>query len=99
MTVQTITKNPSGDLCQHGAYADLCITCHPEAIAKFGPQGTHDGTSYTEADWIERDNFDTDEQANGYAMYLARKHFATPYRIVVRDSRFVVEFVPEWNLR
>jgi hypothetical protein len=25
---QTITKNPSGDLCQHGAYADLCITCH-----------------------------------------------------------------------
>ena len=29
-TKQTITKNPSGDLCQHGAYADLCITCHPQ---------------------------------------------------------------------
>ncbi len=25
----TTTKNLSGDLCQHGAYADLCITCHP----------------------------------------------------------------------
>jgi hypothetical protein len=30
MTSQTITKNPSGDLCQHDAYADLCIVCHPE---------------------------------------------------------------------
>ena len=26
---QQIRSNPFGNLCQHSAYADLCITCHP----------------------------------------------------------------------
>jgi len=68
-------------------------------VAKYGPQQPHDGTAYTEADWTERDIFESQEQAEEYARYLSRKHFATPYRITESAGRFVVEFVPEWSLR
>lgn len=42
---------------------------------------------YVEADWIERDNFPTLEQARAYASFKARQYPATPYRIVETTLR------------
>ena len=54
---------------------------------------------YAPEDWIERDDFDNVDTARTYARQKARMYPSTPYRIVQRDDRYVVEFVPEWNLR
>lgn len=55
--------------------------------------------AYKASDWQERDNFESLEQAEDYATSKSRQWSATPYRVRELRGRFVVEFVPQWNLR
>ena len=57
------------------------------------------GVDYPASAWIERDNFCDLAGATAYARTFSRMYRRTPYRIVTRRARFVVQFVPEWKLR
>lgn len=61
-------------------------------------KGREPAADYPDADWVERDNFDTEAQAEGYRRMLERTYSRTPYRIIERGGRYVVEFVPEHKL-
>lgn len=55
--------------------------------------------AYDKADWHERDNFESLEQARACGSFKSRQYPMTPYRIRELRGRFVLEFVPEWKLR
>lgn len=61
--------------------------------------GKADGSIYDKADWQERDNFGSLEQAVSYGSFKSRQYPQTPYRVRQLRGRFALEFVPEWNLR
>jgi len=54
---------------------------------------------YDDSDWVERDNFDSKDQAISYVKMNMSRFGKTPYRIIEQDDRFIVEFVPEWKLK
>lgn len=56
------------------------------------------GEGYKESDWVERDNFDTKDQALAYMRMNVHRFGRTPYRVIEQNGRYTVEFVPEWKL-
>jgi hypothetical protein len=52
------------------------------------------GPRKTRGRWHERDNFPTLEGAVGYAALYHKWYPWTPYRIVPKGQRYVVQFVP-----
>ena len=83
----------------------MTITTQATVITLIGKAKVH-APAYVEADWDERDNFETLEQAQDFGAYKSHQYPLTPYRIVryepeVRAPRelFALEFVPEYKLR
>lgn len=67
-------------------------------LARIGKPAVH-LPRYRASDWQERDNFPSLEEARSYARWKSRQYPITPYRVVRLDDRYVVQFVPEWNLK
>ena len=67
----------------------------PRVVLRIGAQRER---AFGPSAWVERDNFRTFPEADGYARMMSRLHPPTPYRVVRYRRRYAVQYVPAWML-